>query len=81
MTFNEKLNEIHQRSIENQKEFVNVVAAIRSKHPNVEDEMYHLRDRLYKQFTRDLEFFKRLAKYLEENRIPIETEFDPDLFI
>ena len=81
MTYSEKLIEIHQRSIENQKEFVNVVAAIRAKHPNVEDEMYHTRDRLYKQFTRDLEYFKRLAKYLEENRIPIETEYNPDLFI
>jgi hypothetical protein len=76
MTYSEKLEELHQHSIDIQKEFVNVVSTIRQNHPNVPDEMYHLRDRLYKQFSRDLSEFKRLAKYLEEHWIPLSDEYD-----
>jgi hypothetical protein len=76
MTNSEKLNELHQQSIEKQKEFVKLVAEIRNGHPNVPDEKYHLRDRLYKGFVKDLEDFKKLAKYLETNSVPIEDPYD-----
>jgi hypothetical protein len=83
MTYHEKLTEIHQRSIAKQKEFIEVVTILRNNHMSntIDDEMYHKRDRLYREYTKDLESFKKLARYLEEKRIPLEDELDETLGI
>lgn len=78
MTFQEKLNELHQESINTQKEFLLVIQEIRTlavKNEALSEELIHRREMLYQKFNTVLKVHRRLINYTEEKNISRDSEY------
>lgn len=78
MTFQEKLDEMHQESLSTQKEFLIVIQEIRSlalKGHALPEELIFRRDKLYNQFNKILKVHRRLINYTVEKNIQRESEY------
>jgi hypothetical protein len=78
MTFQEKLNEMHEESLSTQKEFLLVIKEIRAiavKGNALPEELIFRRDKLYNQFNKILKNHRRLINYVEANHIRRESEY------
>lgn len=78
MTFKEKLKELHEDSLNTQKEFLVVVQQIRAiatKGDALPEELIFKRETLYTRFDKVLKLHRRIMNYATRNSIDLDNEY------
>lgn len=78
MTFKEKLKELHEDSLNTQKEFLVVVQQIRAiatKGDALPEELIFKRETLYTRFDKVLKLHRRIMNYATRNNIDLDNEY------
>ncbi len=85
MTFKEKLKELHEDSLNTQKQFLVVVQEIRglaTKGEALPEELIYNRETLYTRFNKILKLHRRMMDYAVRNNLDLDSEYTDgmDLF-
>lgn len=78
MTFKEKLKELHEDSLNTQKQFLVVVQEIRflaTKGEALPEELIFNRETLYTRFNKTLKLHRRMMDYAVRNNLDLDSDY------